>query len=69
VRTGHLPAGLPAYGTGSPDVERYDLFVRCWRKVRNDYQNAVGRKEVLELPPAFGQLIAGAPTQSDWQSL
>jgi hypothetical protein len=68
VRTGFLPWGeLPAGGCERD--RRYQLFYRCWQKVRRKYYQTKEGPRGVQAPPTFEALMRKVPAPAEWEQL
>jgi hypothetical protein len=67
VLSGHLPTGAPM-GTMS-ELERYNLFLRCLKRIRDDWDEAREDGTLLEKPgPEYREVLERAPDQLAWRA-
>jgi hypothetical protein len=67
VRTGHLPCGSP-FGHVPVNVERYNLFICCLKKMRDKHQRAIKGGEMIDPPGlAFEAVLKHDPDMATWQ--
>jgi hypothetical protein len=69
LRTGFLPRGPDVAPSATDRLLRYNLFLKCLRKVRDKYQIAVRRHAVTAAAcPAFDQVMRNEPTIGAWEN-
>ena len=69
VRTGFLPSKEDLPPVRSERVSRYELFSRCWKKVRHMYQRAAQERRLVNAPSALHALMHKMPDLAAWERL